>query len=109
MKYFAALMILFAVAVIGSYLVRNGIISNSPPFIIKKLEELRRNRILMDSISEDNQFEFTYNKYDFNQKDTVFAKIYLRGPKGTLVYESVHFYNDSLWFVKREKTEILMK
>lgn len=109
MKYLIGFLLLFAIAVMGSYFLRNRIVSNSPPFIIEKLEELKANKVLMDSIGEDNQFEFTYNKNDYRERDSVFWRIVLRGPKGTLEYEALHFYRDSAWIARRENMEITSK
>jgi hypothetical protein len=107
MKYIIGFLLLFVIALVLSYVLRDKILSDSPPFVIDKLEELKANTVLMDSIGEDNQFEFSYNKNDYHRKDTLSWRLLLRGPKGTLDYEAVHLYENSTWILYREKMEII--
>ena len=95
MKYLKYFLVGFAFVVLVSFLVRNSIKSNTPPFILNKLEQLKSDKILMDSIGGFSQFEYSYNEQDFKNSDTVKYSIKITGYDQKLIYNGTQV-KDSL-------------
>jgi len=95
MKYLKYFLGGFALIVFVSFMVRNSIKSNTPPFILNKLEQLKSDKILMDSIGGFSQFEYSYNERDFENQDTVKYSIKITGYDQRLIYKGTQV-KDSL-------------
>ena len=92
LKYFIGL---FLLVVVGSILVRKMIESNTPPFMLDKLEQLKSDKKLMDSIGGFHQFEYSYNKRDFENGDTVKFSIGITGGDHQLNYKGIQVKRSS--------------
>ena len=90
-KHFVYLAIFFGLCVIGSYVGQYIIESNTPPFILEKLNQLKENKNLMDSIGGFSRFEYSYNKNDFKLRDTVKYSIKITGDTKSCIYKATQF------------------
>lgn len=86
LKYFIILFIFaFAVFMVMSRVIK----SSTPPFLSDKLEELRDDKALMDSIGGFDKFEYSFNKEDFNHRDTIKYSILINGHEKKLIYRGI--------------------
>lgn len=90
LKYFFGA---FLVVAFGSTWLSNRIFSDTPPFIISKLDELKLNSALMDSIGGYRLFEYSYNEQKYNSGDTLNYSIIIKGVAKDLRYEGVQVRN----------------
>jgi hypothetical protein len=88
-KYFKYFLILSVTALGLSFGGRYLIKSSTPPFVIGKLDELKKDKRLMDSIGGFKYFEYSYNKNDLKFRDTVKYSITIKGSDRELVYNGV--------------------
>jgi len=86
-KHFIYLAIFFGLCVIGSYVGQYVIESDTPPFILEKLKQLKENKNLMDSIGGFDRYEYSFNKNDFKLGDTVKYSIKINGDNKVLNYK----------------------
>lgn len=94
-KYLKYFLILFVIALGLSFGGRYLIKSNTPPFVLSKLDQLKEDRKLMDSIGGFKYFEYSYNKNDFKFRDTVKYSITIKGSDRTLIYKGVQLRTSS--------------
>ena len=87
-KHFIYLSIFFGLCVIGGYVGRPIIESNTPSFILEKLKQLKEDKNLMVSIGGFGHFEYSYNKNDFKQRDTVKYVIKITGRSKVLYFKA---------------------
>jgi len=78
-KYLVYLGLFFVLCLVGSYVGQFIIESNTPPFILAKLNQLKASKSLMDSIGGFGHFEYSYNKNAFKLQDTVRYSIKITG------------------------------
>jgi len=83
------ILIVFVFLVPASLIMRRKIESDNPSFILNKLEELKFNTVLMDSIGGFRLYEYTYNERDSENGDTVRYSIKMTGYTGKLLYRGV--------------------
>jgi hypothetical protein len=86
------LALVFALIVIGAFWTDSMIKSHTPPFILEKLQELREDKRLMDSIGGFDGFEYKYNKNDYERGDTLNYSILIEGKVfgSQLSYQGTH-------------------
>ena len=64
--------------------------SDTPAFVLAKLDDLAGDKKLMDSIGGQTYFEFSFNKGDFKFRDTVNYSITIKGSTRILNYKGSH-------------------
>lgn len=64
--------------------------SDTPTFVLAKLDDLAGDKKLMDSIGGQTYFEFSFNKDDFKFGDTVNYSITIKGSTRILNYKGSH-------------------
>ena len=64
--------------------------SDTPAFVLAKLDDLAGDKKLMDSIGGQTYFEFSFNKNDFKFGDTVNYSITIKGSTRILNYKGSH-------------------
>ena len=92
-KYLVYFIGVFVLVAIGSMWLTDRIMSDTPPFILSRLEELKSNKTLMDSIGGFRLFEYSYNEQNFKNGDTVKYSITITGGKDDLVYKGIQIKN----------------
>lgn len=97
-RYLIYFIAVFLVVAFGSTWVTHRIFSDTPPFIITKLDELKSNSVLMDSIGGYRLFEYSYNEEKYKRGDTLKYSITIKGGKDDLIYEGVQVkYPSNTW------------
>jgi hypothetical protein len=64
--------------------------SDTPPFILEKLKFLRSSKTLVDSVGGFTGYEYSYNKNDYRDKDTLRYSIRIEGTHRVILYKGVH-------------------
>lgn len=92
-KYLVYFIGAFLVVAFASTWLTNRILSDTPPFIISKLDELKSNAALMDSIGGYQLFEYSYNEEKYKRGDTVKYSVTIKGGKDDLIFQGIQVKN----------------
>ena len=95
--------ILISVFIVGVLVFGEYRKSDTPAFVLTKLDDLTGDQKLMDSIGGQTYFEFSFNKNDFKFGDTVNYSITIQGSKRILSYSGSHVKTKTdTWILYKE-------
>lgn len=91
--------LVFGLSLYGKYSLKQ----RHPPFILQKLETLRNDKTLLDSIGGYRTFEYFFNKNDYKFGDTLSYRIVIKGRSKNATYEGFQKKNDkNEWELQRD-------